>query len=185
MKSTPHVANRETSSNSRAETSDMFSSMLSEMRGFGEGFIIAEQIPSRLVEDAIKNTNVKIVHRLPGKDDREVIGATMNLGEEQEPYLSKLSPGESAIFMEGFEKPTFVRVEDFRRKNQVPERITDIQLEQYVKSNQPPPASNLPYESCFYCKRQCNHRERISGIIYETNMPGKYRHAIFEAKRTS
>jgi hypothetical protein len=42
-------------------------------------FIVAEQIASKLVPDVIKNTAVKIVHRLPVKDDRDAVGATMNI----------------------------------------------------------------------------------------------------------
>ena len=57
---------------------EMFAGLLAEIRAYGEGLIIAEQIPARLVPDVIKNTAVKIVHRLPAADDREAVGATMN-----------------------------------------------------------------------------------------------------------
>src|SRR5207302_10461863 len=49
---------------------EMFAGLLSEIRAYGEGLVIAEQIPGRLILDVIKNTAVKITHRLPAADDR-------------------------------------------------------------------------------------------------------------------
>lgn len=57
-----------------AHAVEMFAAMLAEMRAYGEGLIIAEQIPSKLTPDVIKNTAVKIVHRLPAEDDRDSVG---------------------------------------------------------------------------------------------------------------
>ena len=71
----------------------MFAGLLAEIRAYGEGLIIAEQIPAKLIPDVIKNTAVKIVHRLPARDDREAVGATMNLSPAQSPYLVTLRPG--------------------------------------------------------------------------------------------
>src|SRR6266536_1549795 len=57
-----------------AHAVEMFAGLLAEIRAYGEGLIIAEQIPDRLVPDVIKNTAVKITHRLPAADDREAVG---------------------------------------------------------------------------------------------------------------
>src|SRR6266849_7260316 len=70
-------------SNPRAQAIEVFTNMLSEVRAYGQGVVVAEQIPSKLAPDVLKNTNLKIVHRLIAKDDRESIGQTMNLNEEQ------------------------------------------------------------------------------------------------------
>lgn len=75
-----------------AHAVEMFAGLLAEIRAYGEGLIIAEQIPAKLVPDVIKNTAVKIVHRLPAADDRQVVGATMNLTEDQSAYLVTLTP---------------------------------------------------------------------------------------------
>ena len=53
---------------------EMFAGLLAEIRAYGEGLVIAEQIPAKIIPDAVKNTAVKIVHRLPATDDREVVG---------------------------------------------------------------------------------------------------------------
>ena len=95
-----------------AHAVEMFAGLLAEIRAYGEGLIIAEQIPSKLVPDVIKNTAVKIVHRLPAADDRESVGATMNLTEEQSAYLVTLVPGEAAVFADGMDYPLLTRMPD-------------------------------------------------------------------------
>ena len=71
----------------------MFAGLLAEIRAYGEGLVIAEQIPARLVPDVIKNTAVKIVHRLPAADDREAVGATMNATPSPVPLPGHLASG--------------------------------------------------------------------------------------------
>ena len=91
---------------------EMFAGLLAEIRAYGEGLIIAEQIPSKLIPDVIKNTAVKIVHRLPAADDRQAVGATMNLTENQSAYLVTLTPGEAAVHADGMDYPLLTRMPD-------------------------------------------------------------------------
>ena len=74
--------------------------------------MIAEQIPARLVPDVIKNTAVKITHRLPAADDREAVGATMNATPTQSRYLVTLPPGQAAVFSDGMDFPVLVKIKD-------------------------------------------------------------------------
>ena len=82
--------------------------------------MIAEQIPARLVPDVIKNTAVKIVHRLPAADDREAVGATMNATPAQSRYLVTLPPGQAAAFADGMDFPVLVKVKDGTRRERAP-----------------------------------------------------------------
>ena len=91
---------------------EMFASLLAEVRAYGEGIVIAEQIPSKLIPDAIKNTAVKVVHRLPAADDREAVGATMNLSDAQSEYLVTVQPGEAAVYTDGMDRPVLVKMPD-------------------------------------------------------------------------
>jgi len=91
---------------------EMFAGLLAEIRAYGEGLVIAEQIPARLTPDVIKNTAVKITHRLPATDDREAVGATMNATPEQSRYLVTLPPGQAAVFTDGMDFPVLVKIKD-------------------------------------------------------------------------
>jgi hypothetical protein len=95
-----------------AHAVELFAGLLAEVRAYGEGIVIAEQIPARLISDVIKNTAVKIVHRLPAADDREAVGATMNLSPAQSRYLVTLVPGEAAVAADGMDHPVLARMPD-------------------------------------------------------------------------
>ena len=68
------------------------------MRTYGEGFIIADQSPDLLDEAVIRNTNTKIVLRLPNKSDRELVGTSMALSDDQITELAKLPKGVAAVY---------------------------------------------------------------------------------------
>ncbi len=93
-----------------AHSLELFASLLAEVRAYGEGIVIAEQIPSKLIPDVIKNTALKIVHRLPAADDREAVGATMNLSQAQSAYVVTLDPGTAAVFADGMDRPVLARM---------------------------------------------------------------------------
>ncbi len=89
---------------------ELFAAMLAEIRAYGEGLVIAEQIPAKLVSDVVKNTALKVMHRLPAADDRDLVGAAMNLGEAQSRQVVSLAPGEAAVFADGMDRPIRIRV---------------------------------------------------------------------------
>ncbi|MBL9116037.1 MAG: ATP-binding protein [Verrucomicrobiaceae bacterium] len=161
--------NREVSADTSAGSVALVSAALSEVRAYGEGIIIAEQVPGRLIEDALKNTNTKIVHRLPGADDRLAVGETMNLEGPQETYLTKLRPGRIAYFGEGQERPVFVEVHDVRQEQDLPERVTNEEVNAAMSSvmAKVPQGLQLPYTGCLYCKSQCNHRDEAALMAFE------------------
>jgi DNA helicase HerA-like ATPase len=84
-------------SNLRGKAVETFVNMLSEVRAYGEGFLIAEQIPTKLAPDVIKNTALKVMHRTVSNDDREVMGGTMNLTVAQVRQVVALGTGEAVV----------------------------------------------------------------------------------------
>ena len=74
-----------------------FSNMLSEIRAYGEGMFLVDQVPTRLIPDAIKNTNTKITHRLVAEDDVKAIAESMGIGKEQRLIIPKLLIGQCVI----------------------------------------------------------------------------------------
>ncbi|RAY11443.1 ATP-binding protein [Actinomadura craniellae] len=93
-----------------AHAVELFAGLLAEIRAYGEGIIVAEQIPTKLVPDVIKNTALKVVHRLPAHDDRHQVGAAMNLDEDQSREVVSLQPGVAAVFADGMDRPLRVRI---------------------------------------------------------------------------
>jgi hypothetical protein len=93
-----------------AHAVELFAGLLAEIRAYGAGIIVAEQIPAKLVPDVVKNTALKVLHRLPAHDDREVVGAAMNLDDDQSRQVVSLRPGEAAVFADGMDRPLRIRV---------------------------------------------------------------------------
>jgi DNA helicase HerA-like ATPase len=93
-----------------AHAVELFAGLLAEIRAYGEGLVIAEQIPAKLVPDVVKNTALKIVHRLPASDDRDLVGATMNLDAEQSRQVVSFPPGVAAVFADGMDRPVRIKV---------------------------------------------------------------------------
>ncbi|MCC3437906.1 MAG: ATP-binding protein [Oscillatoriales cyanobacterium] len=96
--------------NSKQEAANYITRMLAEMRALREGIIIADQLPTGVAAEVVKNTNVKIAHRLVSADDRKDIGQAMLLDSSQIEEIARISPGESFLYMEGWYRPRPVKI---------------------------------------------------------------------------
>lgn len=94
----------------RGKAMSMFADLLAELRALGEGFIVADQIPTDLIPQVVKNTSVKIVHRLSFPDDRQLVGECMGLNSFQTRQLNQLEPGQAIIHDEGLSGPVLVKI---------------------------------------------------------------------------
>ena len=90
---------------------EMLANSIAEMRSYGEGFIIADQSPGLLDMSVIRNTNTKIIMRLPDFSDRELVGKSAGLNEDQIVELSKLACGVAAVYQNDWIEPVLCCVE--------------------------------------------------------------------------
>ncbi len=92
---------------------EMLSNAIAEMRTYGEGFIIADQSPGLLDMSVIRNTNTKIILRLPDYSDRELVGRAAGLSDKQIIELSRLEKGVAAISQSDWLEPVLVKVDKY------------------------------------------------------------------------
>lgn len=104
------LARPEPGDKARAMAVDAFADLLAEVRKYGEGLIIADQIPAKLIPDVIKNTHTKIVHRLFAEDDRRAMGETMMMDDAQRDFLPNLATGEAIVFCGGWHGPSHAAI---------------------------------------------------------------------------
>lgn len=90
--------------------------MLAEVRALGEGIVIADQLPTAMAPEVIKNTSLKIALRITAQDDRELLGSTMNANPDQLENLSVFSPGHALVSYEPLLKPFEVQLPYFAAK---------------------------------------------------------------------
>lgn len=79
------------------KSGQMISNLLSEIAAYGQGVMIVDQIPVRLIPDAIKNTNLKIIHKLVSSDDISAVGDSIGLTEEQKSMIPRLRVGQALM----------------------------------------------------------------------------------------
>ena len=91
----------------------MIANAIAEMRTYGEGFVIVDQAPGLLDMAAIRNTNTKIIMRLPDQGDRELVGKAANLNDDQITELAKLPCGVAAIYQNEWIEPVLCKVDKY------------------------------------------------------------------------
>ena len=95
---------------SKRQGVEVFANMLAEVRKYGESLIIVDQIPDKMTPEVLKNTNTKIVHKLFAQDDKEAIGNTMALENDQKAFLSNLRTGHAIVLTQDWPKAVQVKV---------------------------------------------------------------------------
>lgn len=107
------------SSNLLGKSVEMLANSIAEMRTYGEGFVIADQAPGLLDMAAIRNTNTKIILRLPDLADRELVGKAAALNDNQIVELSKLQTGVAAIYQNNWLEPVLCHIHSCE-KDEIP-----------------------------------------------------------------
>lgn len=102
------------SANLLGKSVEMLTNSIAEMRTYGEGFIIADQAPGLLDMAVIRNTNTKIIMRLPDKDDRGLVGKAANLNDDQITELAKLPRGVAAVYQNEWIEPVLCKVAHYK-----------------------------------------------------------------------
>lgn len=101
------------SSNITGKSVEMIANAIAEMRSYGEGFIIADQSPGLMDMSVIRNTNTKIIMRLPDRGDRELVGKAANLNDDQIEELAKLPCGVAAVYQNEWIQPVLCKVNKY------------------------------------------------------------------------
>lgn len=137
LKRTSTEQNSETA-NLLGKSVEMISNAIAEMRTYGEGFVIADQAPGLLDMSVIRNTNTKIILRLPDVSDRELVGKSAALNDNQLVELTKIPTGVAAIYQNRWIEPVLCKVDYFDNKPveyKEPEAIIDEYAGEDVKEN--------------------------------------------------
>ena len=108
-------------SNVVGKSVEMICNSIAEMRTYGEGFIIVDQSPTAVDIAAIKNTNTKILMRLPEKNDCEAVGNAAGLNEDQVREMSKLGTGIAVVMQNNWLEAVLTHIDAF--SNQYEKKI--------------------------------------------------------------
>ena len=117
------------SSNLIGKSVEMLANSIAEMRTYGEGFIIADQAPGLLDLSVIRNTNTKIIMRLPDWSDRDLVGKSANLNDDQILELARLPKGVAAVYQNEWIQPVLCKVDKFDDGDKVYQHRAELEIE--------------------------------------------------------
>ncbi len=111
--------------------------MLAEVRALGEGIVIADQLPTAMAPEVLKNTGLKLGHRITAQDDRNLLGSTMSASAEQLEEQGTFGTGQALIFYENLLKPFKMRVCEWEKgvSQKKYDSPTNMQLFERLKEN--------------------------------------------------
>lgn len=103
-------ADKPEDSNPKIAATAFIVKMLAEVRALREGIIIADQLPTAMAPEVIKNTNIKLVHRLTSQDDRQLVGSTMSASPLQLENMATYTKGHALFTYEDLLRPFDMQV---------------------------------------------------------------------------
>lgn len=101
----------EAGGNMAGKSVEMITNSIAEMRTYGEGFIIVDQSPSAIDISAIRNTNTKIIMRLPEDSDRKQAGKSAALKDDQIDEIAKLHRGVAVVYQNNWLDPVLCAID--------------------------------------------------------------------------
>ncbi|MDV3277414.1 MAG: ATP-binding protein [Nitrososphaerales archaeon] len=84
--------------------------MISELRKFGEAMLFVAQFPTQVASEMIKNSGVRVIHRVAWPEDLALIGDALSLTREQKDHIGALQVGEAVVSLSRMQKPILVQV---------------------------------------------------------------------------
>lgn len=167
-------------SNLVGKSVEMITNAIAEMRTYGECFMIVDQAPGALDPAAIRNTNTKIVLRLPDFSDRELVGKSIGLNDYQIIELSKLERGVAAVYQSGWIESVLCKFDRFEEEQPI----------SYVSDEyKPDNSANILLNAVLYGSKIAEFASVIrslkNSIIYKSALPVSLKRQIWNACTTT
>lgn len=166
-------------SNMAGKSVEMITNAIAEMRTYGEGFVIVDQSPTSVDKAAIKNTNTKIVMRLPDEDDRKVSGKAAGMNDKQIDEIAKLPTGVAVVYQNDWVSPVLCKIDRMENSRVIFNEQKDSILELNSEND-------INYIIEFLLAGQTENTPKAFDIIQieksvrAFNMPSKVRMALLD-----
>lgn len=166
-------------SNMAGKSVEMITNAIAEMRTYGEGFVIVDQSPTSVDKAAIKNTNTKIVMRLPDEDDRKVSGKAAGINDKQIDEIAKLPTGVAVVYQNDWVSPVLCKIDRMENSRVIFNEQKDSILELNSEND-------INYIIEFLLAGQTENTQKAFDIIQieksvrAFNMPSKVRMALLD-----
>lgn len=167
----------QTASEDRADaggaTVKAIQNMIAEIRAYGTGIVIADQSPSKVSNEIIANTDIKVAFRLVSAKERDLLAdsAAMNITEKQ--YLSRLGVGEAFIFYRLLDTPQLVITPDIRESENIRLHVSNAEIAERMDYWNTHQSLLIPFYECRFssvCKQGCSYATREQAEYYASKV---------------
>lgn len=121
-------------SNVAGKSVEMITNAIAEMRTYGESFVIVDQSPTSVAPAAIKNTNTKIIMRLPDGIDRDISGKAASMKDCQIDEIAKLPTGVAVVYQNDWVAPVLCKVDMYGGERVAFTRVNEIRNNDETKA---------------------------------------------------
>lgn len=163
------------SANLVGKSVEMITNAIAEMRTYGEGFVIVDQAPGLLDMAAIRNTNTKIILRLPEYSDRELVGRACGLTDDQIDELARFEKGVAAVYQNDWIEAVLCKVTHFAGAGNTFQKTTSYR--DYTEV-----VRNTLFDAIVHEKLH-EKIEWLDRTMMTTNLPGRLKCSILAYKQ--
>ena len=140
--------------------------MIAEIRSFGTGIIIADQVPSKVTNDIVADTDIKVSFRLVEQNERNIFSNSTNMSEQQAQHLARLKRGEAIVYYSNLDSPKIIITPDIRAAKNIRYQISDGEISSKVEFWTKRDDLLIPFYECHVCP-QCASCNRCNPLIRE------------------
>ncbi|WP_238010144.1 hypothetical protein KZZ52_05495 [Dactylosporangium sp. AC04546] len=161
--------------NAQALAAERIAQGLAEDRKYRQSYLLIDQQVGKVAEDAYKITNLKIMHRTAAAEDRELLGQTMAMHDDQVRAAAALRPFEAIVSHNALDQAVLVAVPDVRAADaaergleEAPLADDDALRERFAAWRAAEPAVEealAPFGECFECRHRCAFRPRAEAVL--------------------
>ena len=140
--------------------------MIAEIRSFGTGIIIADQVPSKVTSDVVADTDLKVSFRLVEQNERNIFANSTNMTEQQSQHLARLKRGEAIVYFSDLESPKVIITPDIRAEKRIRYQIPDDEVSARVQFWESRKHLLVPFFECSLCP-QCASCKQCNSVVRE------------------
>jgi hypothetical protein len=146
----------------RGAAVETFTNLLAELRAYGQGVVVADQIPVKLSPDVLKNTDLKVAHRTVAADDRLALAGAMAMQPAQGDALATLPVGRASVFGDGDDGPLLVQMPRLQSLGERPP--SDDQVRDRLVAWHASVGNDLPPAPTADCGEACRRTPRACQV---------------------
>lgn len=163
---------------SSGKTIQTLRNMIVEIRAYGTGILIADQMPSRVGKTIVANTELKVSFQLVDGAEKNLIADSTDMDEEMRGKISKLQVGEAYVYYGKLGTPQLIRSKDIRKEKGIRKSIPDEEIAQRMNYWDKHRELLKPYRECDlceYCKETCDLKLRSKADYIASKALYQYR----------